>query len=110
MRDECCIVITTFADDANGQQIIDALLAERLAACVQVMPMQSWYRWQGELRCDAEKLLLIKTKRSLYPKVQEAVLARHAYELPEIIQVPVTDGLPGYLSWISRECGQPASC
>lgn len=110
MRDECCIVITTFADDANGQQIIDALLEQRLAACVQVMPMQSWYRWQGELRCDAEKLLLIKTKPALYLKVQEAILARHAYELPEIIQVPVTDGLTGYLSWISRECGQPASC
>ena len=110
MPNDCCIVITTFADDANGQQIIDALLEQRLAACVQVMPMQSWYRWQGKVNCDAEKLMLIKTKRSLYPKVQEAILARHAYDLPEIIQTPVTDGLPGYLDWIGRECGPPVSC
>jgi periplasmic divalent cation tolerance protein len=112
MSEDCCIVITTFADDANGQQIIDALLAERLAACVQVMPIQSFYRWQGKVNCDAEKLMLIKTKRSLYTKVQESIAAHHAYELPEIIQLPIADGLSAYLRWIAKECytaDQPAS-
>jgi periplasmic divalent cation tolerance protein len=110
MRDECCIVITTFADDKNGTDIITALLDKRLAACAQVMPIQSWYHWRGQTCCASEKLLLIKTKRSLYPQVQDCILAHHAYELPEIIQVPVTDGLPGYLDWISKECAQPAAC
>lgn len=110
MNDDCCMVITTFADDANGQQIIDALLAARLAACIQVMPVQSFYRWQGKVSCDAEKLVLIKTKRSLYAQVEQMILAHHAYELPEIIQVPIADGLPGYLDWIGRECAQSASC
>lgn len=106
MHDECCIVITTFANDANGQQIIDTLLAERLAACVQVMPIQSWYRWQGKVNCDAEKLVLIKTTRSLYRQVEEVIRANHAYEVPEIIQVPVESGFSGYLSWIAAECRQ----
>ncbi|WP_417910074.1 divalent-cation tolerance protein CutA [Candidatus Electronema sp. PJ] len=104
MNDEYCLIITTFNDDRNGQQIIEALLAERLAACVQVMPIQSWYHWQGKVNCDAEKLVLIKTKRSLYLQVQACIIAHHAYEVPEIIQVPIEAGLPVYLNWIDKEC------
>lgn len=104
MNEDCCIVITTFADEANGQKIIDTLLAERLAACVQVIPIQSWYRWQGKVNCDTEKLVLIKTKRSLYAQVRDCILTYHAYELPEIIQVPIEDGFSGYLAWIRAEC------
>lgn len=105
MSEECCIIITTFADDDNGRQIIDALLEQRLAACVQVMPMQSCYRWQGRVCRDAEKLVLIKTIRALHAKVEEVILANHAYEVPEIIQVPITDGFSGYLDWMRQECG-----
>ena len=95
----------TFADDDNGRQIIDALLEQRLAACVQVMPIQSCYRWQGKVCRDAEKLMLIKTKCALHAKVQEVILANHSYEVPEIIQMPIADGFPGYLDWIRQECG-----
>jgi len=104
MNDDYCMVITSFSDDENGEKIIDALLAERLAACVQIMPIQSMYHWQGQLCRTQEKLVLIKTKRSLYPQVQQAILAHHAYEVPEIIQVPINDGLPAYLSWLRSEC------
>jgi periplasmic divalent cation tolerance protein len=106
MNEEYCLIITTFNDDRNGQQIIEALLAEHLAACIQVMPIQSWYHWQGKVHCDAEKLVLIKTKQSLYAQVQETIRSHHAYEVPEIIQVPITDGLPAYLSWIAKECAE----
>ncbi len=105
MSEEYCIIITTFADDNNGKQIIDALLEQRLAACVQVMPMQSCYRWQGKICRDAEQLVLIKTRCALQAKVQEVILANHAYEVPEIIQVPITDGFPRYLDWLRQECG-----
>jgi periplasmic divalent cation tolerance protein len=84
--------------------MIDALIAERLAACVQVMPIQSFYHWQGRVNRDDEKLVLIKTRRSLYAEVQASILANHAYETPEVIQVPIQDGFSGYLDWISREC------
>jgi periplasmic divalent cation tolerance protein len=104
MSEEYCIVITTFADEKNGEEIIAALLDQRLAACVQVMPMQSCYRWQGKVNRDAEQLVLIKTRRALYPEVQKLILAHHAYEVPEIIHVPITDGFPGYLAWMRQEC------
>lgn len=104
MNEEYCIVITTYADEGNGRKIIDALLSERLAACVQVMPIRSFYHWQGKVNCDDEKLVLIKTKRSLYAEVQESIIANHAYDTPEVIQVPISEGFPGYLNWIAGEC------
>ena len=56
------------------------------------------------MNCDAEKLVLIKTKRSLFQKVQESILANHSYETPEIILLPIEDGYTGYLDWINKEC------
>lgn len=104
MKEKYCLVVTTYADEENGREIIDALLSERLAACVQVMPIQSYYHWQGEIAHDEEKILLIKTKTSLYDKVEETILAHHAYELPEVIQLPIATGFAGYLAWIEKEC------
>jgi periplasmic divalent cation tolerance protein len=104
MNEECCLVMTTFADEENGRQIIDALLAERLAACVQVMPVQSVYRWQGKVECAGEQLALIKTKRSLFSQVRDAILAQHIYQVPEIVLVPIQDGSAAYLDWIAAEC------
>ncbi|XOF33858.1 MAG: divalent-cation tolerance protein CutA [Candidatus Electrothrix sp. YB6] len=104
MNEEYCIVLTTYADESNGQKIINALLAERLAACVQVMPICSYYPWQGKVNRDDEQLMLIKTKCSLYSQVEATILARHAYETPEILQVPVSGGFSGYLQWLDREC------
>ncbi|MCI5220335.1 MAG: divalent-cation tolerance protein CutA [Candidatus Electrothrix sp. LOE2] len=104
MEKKYCLVITTYADEENGRKIIDALLSERLAACVQVLPIQSYYHWQGKIAGDEEKLLLIKTKSSLYPKVEKAIIAHHAYELPEVIQLPISAGFSGYLNWLEKEC------
>lgn len=105
MDTDHCIVLTTVADDSVEKAIVEALLSNRLAACIQVLPMRSWYRWEGEVRNDDERLLVIKTRRSRYPEVQEAIVANHSYETPEIVQIPVEDGLPAYLNWISEETG-----
>lgn len=104
MKETYCLVTTTYTDEENGKKIINALLNARLAACIQVMPVQSYYHWQGSIAHDDEKLLFIKTKTSLYARVQETILAHHAYELPEILQVPIATGLDGYLHWIDEEC------
>lgn len=104
MDTDFCIVLTTFSDDANARKIIDAILSERLAACAQVLPIQSFYHWKGKVNCDDEKLVLFKTRTSLYEKVEQLIVSHHAYETPEVIQVPVTDGFSGYLSWIEEEC------
>ena len=104
MEEKYCLVITTYTEEENGRKIIDALLTARLAACIQVMPIQSYYHWKGEISGDDEKLLMIKTKKSLYTKVEETVLAHHAYELPEVVRIPISTGSAGYLGWIDGEC------
>ena len=95
------IVITTCADAAKAQPIIDALLNERLAACVQVMPINSHYIWEGAVQHDDEALLLIKCKAENFEPIKDLILNLHEYELPEVIQVPITDGLKPYLDWVA---------
>ena len=104
MEEKYSLVMTTFAEEENGKKIINALLTARLAACIQVMPIQSYYHWKGEITSDDEKLLIIKTKSALYTQVEKTILAHHAYELPEVIQLPISAGSAGYLGWIDREC------
>lgn len=104
MKSDYCVVLTTFTDDENGQLIINSLMKAHLAACIQVQAIKSFYRWKGEVHCDDEKLLFIKTKQSLYLQVEENILAHHAYDTPEIIQLPITGGFIGYLDWIEAEC------
>ncbi len=65
MEEKYCLIITSYADEKNGKKIINTLLTARLAACIQVMPIQSYYHWQGKITSDDEKLLFIKTKSSL---------------------------------------------
>lgn len=96
------VVITTASSDDEAKIIATALLSKQLAACVQLMPIQSYYTWKGQLQTGDEQLLLIKTKRSHFAAVQQCILDNHSYETPEVIEVPITDGLPSYLNWIDE--------
>lgn len=98
---EYAVVITTTAnvDDAGG--IAKNLLEKQLAACVQLLPIHSFYTWEGEIQSDDEILLLIKTRAALYAQVEAALIQSHKYDTPEIIMLPIGAGLPAYLSWIS---------
>lgn len=102
MADEYCMVMTTYADAAVGARIIEALLGERLAACLQTLDIGSHYRWKGDVVHDQETLLLIKTKAALYPTVEARIKALHSYEVPEILRVPVTAGFAPYLRWMDE--------
>ncbi len=96
-----CLVYVTVGSEAQAQQIAQALLLDKLAACVNcVGPMQSTYVWQGEIQADSEFLLMIKTRQSLFETLSQRVSELHSYELPEIIAVPLSQGLPAYLQWI----------
>lgn len=104
MEQEYCVVMTTFADDEVGNKIIHSLIEKRLAACVQVQVIESYYHWEGKVNQDREKLVMIKTTAALYNEVEADILANHDYETPEIIQLPVTAGYADYLNWIRAEC------
>jgi periplasmic divalent cation tolerance protein len=94
------VVMTTTATKDEAQKIAKALLAEKLAACVQLMPIESYYTWKGALANDAEILLLIKTKTALFDAAIRAIKAIHPYETPEIVATPFTAGFAGYFGWI----------
>lgn len=91
-------------DARIAARIAQTLVAERLAACVQVIPgVQSTYRWQGAVRTDGEVLLLIKTTRERLAGLKARLPALHPYETPELLAVDAIDGLAPYLVWVEAE-------
>jgi periplasmic divalent cation tolerance protein len=101
---EILLVITNLPDAETAGRLAQRLIEKQAAACVnQLAPCTSTYRWQGSIETAAEVPLLIKTTRAAYPRLEQLIRAAHPYELPEIIAVPVTTGLPAYLDWVSRE-------
>ena len=98
------VVFCTCPDQTTAERIATALIEGRFAACVKrITGIASTYRWQGEVRHDAEVLLLIKTTRKRFEALRERILALHPYELPEVIAVDIALGHAPYLDWIARE-------
>lgn len=102
MSTKYCVVLTTTGSQQEADQISELLVREKLAACVQSLPITSTYIWEDELIKDSEWLLLIKTRSDKYKEIEALILAHHSYDVPEIIQVPVEAGYPSYLTWIDR--------
>jgi periplasmic divalent cation tolerance protein len=96
------IVITTVSNREDAENIARALLERRLAACIQVTQIQSYYTWKEIVNVDDEQLLLIKCKQADFADIQQCIKANHSYEVPEIIQLPISAGLPDYLQWIGE--------
>jgi periplasmic divalent cation tolerance protein len=95
------ILLCTVPDAETGRRIAARLVEYRLAACVNLLPgVQSVYRWQGKVQSDEELLLIIKARVADYARLEAAILELHPYELPEILAVPLTGGLPRYLDWV----------
>ena len=94
-------MVLTTAQGATTQKIIDALLSQELAACIQAMPVRSHYVWQGQLQNEAEDLLLIKAKAEDWADVERAIRAVHDYETPEILRFDIDAGAQSYLDWIT---------
>lgn len=97
------LLLTTCPDLRSARRLARALVEERLAACVNILPIeQSIYRWRGKIESARERLLVIKSERRVYRALERRVRALHPYELPEIIAVPVVAGHRRYLAWISN--------
>ncbi len=98
------LVLVACPDAACADALARALVEDRHAACVQVLPgVRSTYRWEGAVEQADEVLLLAKTATAAWPGLRDAVAARHPYAVPEILALPATDGLPAYLAWLARE-------
>ena len=102
--EQVLLILTNTPDEATAHAIARTLVEQRLAACVNVLPaVRSVYQWQGTLEEAVEVTLLIKSTRSRYTEMEAAIKAAHPYDVPEIIALPVSDGLPTYLQWVVAE-------
>jgi len=98
------LVLTNLPDRASAERLADGVVAQNLAACVNILaPCRSVYRWKGAVQHDEEHPVLLKTTAERYAALEQAMRALHPYELPEIIAVPVERGLPAYLDWVAAE-------
>ncbi len=98
------LVLTTVPDDESAETLARALVDERLAACVNVLPpMISIYRWKNSIERGTERQLLIKTTRDCVAALQTRLKALHSYEVPELLILPVEGGSEDYLGWVIRE-------
>ena len=104
MAGAAILILTQMPDRASAQSLARSLVEARLAACVSIgTPVESLYHWQGQIETAQEFIVAVKTRSERYAAVEAAIRARHPYELPEIIAVPVIDGFAPYLDWIARE-------
>jgi len=97
---DCLTVMCAASADDEAATIARALIEQREAACVQLFPIESFYRWDDATQQNRELMLLIKTTRSRLMAVKETIGRLHRYELPEISALPIVDGTPDYLDWI----------
>lgn len=95
------LVVYITASGENARDLASALVDEKLAACVNRIPgVESTYTWEGRVERDTEDLLIVKTRAGLFDRLKERVQALHAYDVPEIIAVPIVEGNESYLEWM----------
>lgn len=98
------LIITNVPDQATARRIAGELVGMRAAACVNILPaIQSVYRWEGKVEDAAEIALMVKSTMDRYDEIETAIRRLHPYEVPEIIALPITHGLPAYLQWLVAE-------
>jgi periplasmic divalent cation tolerance protein len=104
MSDEFVQIVTTVASQEGAKKIAQTLVEQRLAGCVQMVgPVKSVYRWKGQVESAVEWQCWIKTRRSKYDAVANAIRQHHTYEVPEILAMPIVAGYEPYLQWLASE-------
>ena len=96
------IVLVTIGSQEEGEVMARTLLTEKLAACINIFPVQSLYTWQGEINSDREYQLIIKTDLACFDQLEAKIKALHTYEVPEIIAIPIVAGASDYLNWLGN--------
>jgi periplasmic divalent cation tolerance protein len=102
------VVLCSCGDGEAARRIANALVEQRLAACVSILPrVESVYRWQEKIESADEALLLIKTTAECFAALREKILDLHSYDTPEIIALPIVSGLEKYLRWLGQQVSSP---
>lgn len=94
------IMLSTCSDPAEAKKIAKAIIEKRLAACINIIPVHSIFRWKDSIEESDEQLLIIKTSSTLFEKVSECIENLHSYELPEVISTEIKQGSRPYLKWL----------
>jgi len=103
MNHEYVMVLTTLPVDADGAAFARRLVDERLAACVNLLaPMESIYRWEGNVELEPERQIVIKTSRDRVPALWDRVRDLHPYDMPEFLVLAIVDGNEAYLQWVAE--------
>ena len=107
MVEKVLLALSTFPGTEIARQVSDQLVSERLAACANILPsVESIYRWKGNIENGNETLVFFKVSEGRQSAFQDKLRSLHPYDVPEIIFLPVTAGLPDYLRWVAENCGQ----
>ena len=105
MGEKILLALSTFPDRETAQRIANQLVAEKFAACANILPpIESVYRWKGKIEQGDEVLVFFKLSEDRQSAFQDKLRSLHPYDVPEIIFLPVTAGLPEYLRWIAESC------
>jgi periplasmic divalent cation tolerance protein len=100
------VVFSTCATEEEAAKLARVLVEAKVAACVTIVPAaRSIYRWQGAIESAAECVLIIKSSRPLFEQLRSALEAAHAYEVPEVLALPVVAGAPNYMNWLEGQLG-----
>src|SRR6266481_4667829 len=107
MAEKIVLALSTFPDVETARRISNELVVGKFAACANILPsVESIYRWKEKIESGNETLVLFKLSEDRQAAFQEKLRSLHPYEVPEIILVPVSSGLPEYLQWVAENCGQ----
>ncbi len=107
---DAIVVLTSVATTSDAAALVRALLERRLVACGTVLPgARSIYRWESEVKEEAEAVVMLKTQRDRLPALKRAVDELHPYDVPELLALAVEDGSRAYLAWVTAETATPPS-
>ena len=105
MANKVLLALSTFPDLGTAQRIVNQLVTEKFVACGNILPsVESIYRWQGKIETGNETLVFFKVSEDRQSAFQEKLRSLHPYEVPEIVFVPISSGLPEYLRWVVDNC------
>ncbi|MDR1233249.1 MAG: divalent-cation tolerance protein CutA [Puniceicoccales bacterium] len=100
MQSDYIIVLTTVSSRKLAEDLARGMVGERLAACVQIQQIESFFGWEDDIEHSNEYLLVIKTKATLFEDLSRFISQNHDYRIPEIVQIPIVEGFKPYLEWI----------